>query len=740
MRNYINLIRCAVILAVIGMLSMNVKAQVANNDSIRRPRVGVVLCGGGAKGFAHIGVLRKIEEAGIPIDYISGTSIGSIIGGLYAAGYDPDMMEKLVREQDWNTIIYDRIPDRIKPIEKKMENTKYIVTLPIKKGKVKVGESLVDGVYVNNLLSRLMLPAKGIDDFKKLSVPFYCMGTDIEKACEYEMDKGCLSRSIRASMAIPFFFTPVRYDGRLLIDGGMINNFPVRNMEEKDVDIIIGIDLEDYNIAADDIDNSLSLLTNVMNLSSLEQTEYGRKHCDIYIRPNLHGRNMMSFNDFDSILYYGEQAAEDMFPKLKRLGDSIHAISDFEVVRPHAQPIDSLYVVDIRFNGLRDNNDPYVKREFSKTFPRMFSVDEIEETILRLKASGFYSDLWYEVSDAPGGVVLTLHCKEVNNQSFSFDIHYDNNYGIGALVNYTLTSKGNKFKRGALSVDLNVAECPYLRVRVNKRDGKFFRYGTELFGGYYQIDQYNEGKINHTYSIQNDRMELFGQLTHSYFSSLKLGVAGEFFHVNDLVGNMGLSKNYEFYSYLYANYYLNTEDITTFAKRGWKINATVKCIFYDGVFSNSSSTPAWSFQADAMKTSPVAEKHSIKFGGSVNARLGTTELPIPYKYFIGGQSKMKYADNIKAFDGLDFIEKVVDFASFARVAWQWNVYKQFYTIVSTNFGHMNSDFRQWFKKDSFVMGAGLTLGINTFAGPVEVSLMTSNINEFVGFINVGYWF
>jgi len=743
MRYSINTIRCIILLAIIGMFSMNADAQATQNDSIRRPRVGVVLCGGGAKGFAHIRILKKIEEAGIPIDYIGGTSIGSIIGGLYATGYDPDMMEKLVKEQDWNTIIYDKFPDRIMPIEKKMENTKYIVTLPIKHGKVKVSESLVDGVYVNMLMSRLTLPAKEISDFTKLSVPFFCIGTDIEKAQEYEMDKGCLSRSIRASMAIPFFFTPIRYDERLLIDGGMINNFPVKNMQKKDVDIIIGIDLEDYNISADDIDNSISLLTNMMNLSSLAETEYGRKNCDIYIRPDLHGRNMLSFNDFDSILIFGEQAAELMYPKLKQLGDSIHAIADFEIERPHTQPVDSLYVIDIKVDGLIDNNDPYIKREFSKTFPKMFSIDEIEAAILRLKVSGFYSDLWYEVHDTTGGVLLTLHCKEKNNQSFSFNIHYDNNYGIGALVNYTLTSKGNKFKRVSLSADLNVAENPYLRVRINKRDGRFFRYGSEVFVGYCSIDQYNNvsDKIDHSYSIQRNKLDLFGQTTFSSNSSLKIGAVGEFYHMNDMVGSYGLTKDYEFYTYLYANYYLNTEDITTFAKRGWKVNATAKCYFYDGVFKNAESRLAWSFRGDVLKSVPLAENHTLKFGLTLGTRLGKKSLPAPYKFMAGGQSKMNYSDNIMTFTGLRFIEYLGDFITYGKIAWQWKIYKEVYTIVSTDFGFMNNDFSKWFNyNDSFVIGAGITLGLNTFAGPIELSLMTSNVNKFVGFINIGYWF
>ena len=270
-----------IILFLFAMLLVSNSVVASSADSLSgggRPTVGVVLCGGGAKGFAHIRVLKMIEEAGVPIDYIGGTSIGSIIGALYAIGYDPDMMEELVCKQNWNRVIYDNIPEIYSPIENKIYRKNYITTLPITGGKVKTKYSLKDGVYVNLLMSRLTLPSYKIRDFSKLPVPFYCVATDVEKATQYELTKGSLPRSIRASMAIPFFFSPVRIDGRLLVDGGLVNNFPVRNMEEKGADIIIGVDLEDATIPADEIDSSLGLLSCMLNLSSLQESQYAKSH------------------------------------------------------------------------------------------------------------------------------------------------------------------------------------------------------------------------------------------------------------------------------------------------------------------------------------------------------------------------------------------------------------------------------------------------------------------------------
>ena len=171
-------IKVFLLMIIIGLFSIyQIEAQeVSKTDkpksARKRPTVGVVLCGGGAKGFSQIRILKAIDEAGIPVDYIAGTSIGSIMGALYAIGYDPDTMEKLVRDQDWNQVIYDKIPRILMPVEQKMYERQYLATFPIKNKKLKVNSSLVDGVYVNLLMSKLMLPASNVHDFSKLSVPF----------------------------------------------------------------------------------------------------------------------------------------------------------------------------------------------------------------------------------------------------------------------------------------------------------------------------------------------------------------------------------------------------------------------------------------------------------------------------------------------------------------------------------------------------------------------------------------
>lgn len=733
-------------LLIMTVFVSDIQAKVLEDSLTRRPKVGVVLCGGGAKGFAQIRILKAMDEAGVPIDFIGGTSIGSIIGALYAVGYDPDMIEKMVREQDWNQVLYDKFSEDLMPIDKRMDERRYLATFPIADGKMKVKSSFVEGVYVNLLLSRLMLPAHDIRDYKDLSVPFYCIATDVEHACQYEMNSGDLSRSVRASMSIPFLFQPVTIDGRLLIDGGMVNNFPVRNMKEHGADIIIGIDLEDESIPASQIDNSLQLFTSLMNLSSLEESLYARSHCNIYIKPNLHGRDMLSFNDFDSIIQFGQDAADKFYPQFQRLADSLQKLGSFKIERPHVQPIDELTIVQIKADGIPERHRNSFARLYTKEFPAKVKLDDVENLILKLKISGYYDNLWYDISDAPGGYILTVHCDEVANKSMSVAIHYDNNYGIGALVNFTFNNVIKKIDRSTIGLDVNIAENPYVKGRLNTQMGKYFRFGTDLSVYSVEIDQYDDKQMTNSYSIQDNNLDIYMQLIPNVKQQFRLGAAADYVHMKDFVGDNQLRSDYHFYSYMYLNYFYKNEDAPSFARRGWKIDITGKWLFFEGVNDDGTlSSNGWQnsvvLHGNIIKSSSIGRKSALKLGLEAGYKVGTSEIPVFYKFFVGGQSKMKYFDNIIAFTGLDFTDKVVDYVAMGKMAWQWNFYKKLYLTLNLDGGFINNTYDLWFDKDSFVAGGGVTFGVDSMVGPVEVSLMGSNINSTpVGFINVGFWY
>lgn len=197
-----------------------------------RPKIGLTLSGGGAKGLAHIGILQAIDSAGLKVDFITGTSMGSIMGAMYAAGYSGDSIEKIARTLDWNLLFSTSPQLRAITIEEKKEYDKYAVEIPFVDGKFKIGKGIIEGQELWLKMSEVFQPVYDITDFSKLSIPFNCIGTDLETGNAVVMDHGNIVTAIRASMAIPSVFTPVKYDNHLLVDGGVVNNFPVLDVKE----------------------------------------------------------------------------------------------------------------------------------------------------------------------------------------------------------------------------------------------------------------------------------------------------------------------------------------------------------------------------------------------------------------------------------------------------------------------------------------------------------------------------
>ena len=207
-------------------------------------KVGLILSGGGAKGMAHVGVLKEIERAGVRIDYIGGTSMGAIVGGLYACGYSAIQLEQLLIESDLNALINDSFDRDFKSFDDKEDSERYAITLPLLKGKIQFPISFSKGQNIYNLFVQLMHDQRNIQDFSQLPIPFYCMATDVDTGEKVLLDKGFLPLAVNASSALPTLFSPVKIGNRSLIDGGVSDNYPIEEMLEKDIDVIIGVDVQ----------------------------------------------------------------------------------------------------------------------------------------------------------------------------------------------------------------------------------------------------------------------------------------------------------------------------------------------------------------------------------------------------------------------------------------------------------------------------------------------------------------
>ena len=296
----------------------------------QEPKIGLVLGGGGAKGAAEVGVLKVLEEAGIKPDYICGTSIGSIVGGLYAAGYSAAELETMFQTQEWLSLLTDRSSSLANEPYKVDNDVTYIFGFPIIDRKAK-GLGVMKGSSIEHMLDS-MVCTKGCKDFQSLKIPFCCVAADIRSGTEVILREGSLARAMRASMAIPAIFKPVEIDDRKLVDGGMLNNLPVDVCREMGADIIIAVDLQQNELKPRP-QTDLSVLTSIADLVGLggilnwitnrpdiEKYNANRQKVDIYIHPVLDA-DVTSFGNKTAarMIQQGADAAHKLLPSLTKL-------------------------------------------------------------------------------------------------------------------------------------------------------------------------------------------------------------------------------------------------------------------------------------------------------------------------------------------------------------------------------------------------------------------------------------
>ena len=306
-----------------------------------RPKIGLVLGGGGAKGAAEVGVLKVIEKAGIPIDYIAGTSIGSIVGGLYAAGYTAAELDTMFCQQEWLSLLTDRRSEMGGEPYKVKDGVTYIFGFPIM-SELKNGDmggfGLMRGEMVEEVIDS-MSKRKGASDLENLKIPFQCVAADFRSATEVIIKNGPLSKAVRASISIPGVFKPVNRDGKKLVDGGMLNNLPVDVVKDMGADIIIAVDLQQNEQVPKESDFDFGMLSGladmlgfgglldwVANRPDIDKYAKNIKLATIYIRPDLPDMDASSFGNKNSarMIQKGEEEAMKHWDELIKLKNDLN--------------------------------------------------------------------------------------------------------------------------------------------------------------------------------------------------------------------------------------------------------------------------------------------------------------------------------------------------------------------------------------------------------------------------------
>lgn len=434
-------------------------------DTVKQPKIGLVLSGGGAKGFAHLGVLKVLDELGIQPDYITGTSMGAIIGGLYSLGYSADDIYKISLQADWNKLLSDNISLNKIVMEEKYESKRYFFNFPIRHWKFKLPSGLVEGQQIEALFKELSWPLSKMHTFDSLPIPFHCMGVDLFSGSIVEIKSGDFTESIRGSMAIPSIFSPESIDSMLIVDGGVGRNFPVEEVKRMGADIVIGVYVGFADkVSKDDLFSLSDVLTRATVLSGIVDSRKQIKKLDIYIKPNTKGLKAGDFNKTKKFAEYGEQAARQHYHELKKLADSLKR-------KPYAkkkiyQP-DSIQINDIHVDGVKFLSPDFV-RQYSGIHRGMYvNKHDLTKAVESIYGTLNFTKVSYILSSYDSTLYsLTFKVKEKTRATFQFAAHYENNRGFGFRNNLSLR---NILIPGSKTLfALNISKNPALKFEFNK--------------------------------------------------------------------------------------------------------------------------------------------------------------------------------------------------------------------------------------------------------------------------------
>ncbi len=729
MKFSVTLLSLCLILYLFNIDSLEAQAQENNT----RPKIGLVLSGGGAKGIAHIGVLKILEEVGMPIDYIGGTSMGSIVGGLYAAGYSADELEKIVTELDWEYLFTDEINRRDLSITEKRDKDRYLLSFPIGEKGIKIPEGVIRGQHIENKFAELCVPVYDIEDFNDLPIPFLCITTDIDNGKKAIIRGGSLARAMRASMSIPSVFVPLVIDDVRMVDGGIIDNFPVEEVIAMGADIIIGVDVG-YQRKKDDEDRNLfSIMEDAMFIYSASVMEKSLKDVDIFIQPDLKGLGTASFFSPDSLVKYGANAAILAYDHLKSLADSLNALDGPKYERPVLKKIDSVYLKTIQIVGLENTSEDLAISEMPFSVLNWVKIDEILQSVNDIYASNYFDKVTFELKPGDNGAILILDIQEKTNGLFRFGFYYDIDQKATVFLNTTFYNQ--LFKDTKLSLSVGLGRSPGIEFSYFFDKGARPAPGVELSSYWTSLYAYSDSSreklASFNYSISNAK--IFLKSNFSSYLSIRFGAEWTHAYLSPDISLIQFGSLKDNFWGLFGSIYSDTYDHAYFPTRG--VRGFVEAKFLTSAYLEPISYVNLFYETAIKMGRSVTLMPSIYSGIAVG-----DSIPLQYKTSIGGLNELHRFGHMP-FIGYKYYEIGNNNVLFARVDLQFNIYDKMYLTLMANAGSQTELAEDLFQKNTLISGFGIEYSIDTPVGPIRLSLMRAGEKkDLLGYFQLGYWF
>ncbi len=374
--------------------------QYGGRRVIPQPRIGLALSGGGARGFAHIGVLKVLERENISISAIAGTSMGGAIGGLYAAGYSAAELERLALEIDWQDIFSDT-PSRLSLLQPQREEAEgALFQIRFDGLEPQIPSGITSAQKLTNLLSGLAFQAdyQSNGNFNHLEIPYRSVTTDLVSGDKVVLDSGELGMAIRATIAVPLAITPVAYDGRLLVDGGLVDPVPVEVVKQMGADKVIAVNTSAVLLSKEKIKDPLDIASQSVSIMSLQQENKSLQMADLVLEPALSGFSSTDFAQAESLIVLGEKAADSLLPQIKQLVEQDSS--------------ENYYIEKIEFHGNQGITEDSLRIWTGLTVPVRISEEEIYQRLANIYSRGFFKEIYAEIDSSPDPATLTIFIEE----------------------------------------------------------------------------------------------------------------------------------------------------------------------------------------------------------------------------------------------------------------------------------------------------------------------------------------
>ena len=718
----------------------------------KEPKIGLVLSGGGAKGFAHIGALKVIDSLGIKVDYVAGTSMGAIVGSLYASGYSGKELDSIFKAADFEAIVNDKLPREAKTFYERDQSERYALAIPFDNFEIQVPRSLSRGQNVFNLLTKVMLHVNQVEDFSKLPIPFFCIATDIETGEEVVLDSGNLPKAVSASGAFPSLFQPVIIDGRVLLDGGVVNNYPIKKLRDKGMDIIIGVDVQDGLRDREDLKAATDVLLQVNNFRTINDMKEKSKLTDVLIKPDIKDFTVISFSEVENIIEKGRLGAIDKTEELKALSSQ----NKSEVQKAKIKSVDSIKINNVQLKGNEKYTFSYILGKLKIKRGQTMDYNRFNKGINNLMATNNFDRFDYNLESSEDGYDLIAEVEETSNKTFlKFGVHYDDLYKSSALVN--LTRKSVLFNNDVASFDFIVGDN--VRYDFQYYIDKGFHWSIGLSSRFNQFDKNISSSLLLDESQQEDfQVNIldtdFDDLTNRFFLQtlikqdflLTLGLEHKRLKISTetiLDDNLGEGKTvFEKSDFISTYGQLKLDSFTDryFPKRGFLIDCDFHLYWSSSDYNNTFSQFSIA-KGDFAFAFGIADKLHAKVGTSGGFKIGNDDTQ-SLDFVLGGYGN-NFVNNFIPFYGYDYLSLPGNSYVKAYTDIDFEIFKKHHLIASINVANIERDIfetGEWLTSPDY-SGYALGYSIETFLGPIEAKwTFSGETKQSTWFFSLGFWF